>query len=89
MKLYRIFTENVNYQNITERLDIHFPNGYTIINANGARQGQREKSLIIEIVINSPVAFYKPVEQFVYWLKKFNEQDAVLLEVIECESRLL
>ena len=88
MKLHRIFTENVNYSNITDRLDILFPNGYTIINANGAWQGQREKSLIIEIVSDSP-SIESDIGKLAYWLKKFNEQDAVLLEVIECESSLL
>jgi len=88
MKLYRIFTENKNYAAITDRLDIQFPDGYTIINANGAWQGQREKSLIIEIVSDSP-SIESDIGKLAYWLKKYNEQDVVLLEVIECGSRLL
>ena len=91
MKLHRIFTENKNYAAITDRLDIQFPGGYTIINANGAWQGQCEKSLIIEIVSDSPPSpsIESDIGKLAYWLKKFNGQDAVLLEVIECESRLL
>ena len=88
MKLYRIFTENKNYQNIADKLDIQFPDGYTIINANRAWQGQREKYLIIEIISDSP-SIESDVGKLAYWFKKFNEQDAVLLEVIEYESRLL
>ena len=88
MKLYRIFTENVNYQNITDRLNIQFPDGYTITQSNGAWQGQHEKSLIIEIVSDS-LSIESDIGTLAYWLKKFNKQDAVLLEVIECESRLL
>ena len=88
MKLYRIFTENVNYSNITDRLDIQFPDGYTITQSNGAWQGQREKSLIIEIVSDSP-SIESDIGKLAYWLKKYNEQDAVLLEVIEIESRLI
>ncbi len=88
MKLYRIFTEDKNYAAITGRLDIQFPDGYTIINANGAWQGVREKSLIIEIVSDSP-SIESDIGKLAYWLKKFNEQDAVLLQVLNVESRLL
>ncbi|KKN69808.1 hypothetical protein LCGC14_0437540 [marine sediment metagenome] len=88
MKLYRIFTENKNYENITDRLDIHFPDGYTIINANGAWQGVREKSLIIEIVSDAP-SIESDIGRLAYWFKKHNEQDAVLLQVLNVESRLL
>lgn len=89
MKLYRICTENKNYSAILDQLDIQFPNGYTIINANGAWQGQREKSLVIEIVANSPATFYTPIEKFVYWLKKHNNQQAVMVQTIEIDSQLL
>ncbi|MCK5608859.1 hypothetical protein KAR91_43705 [Candidatus Pacearchaeota archaeon] len=85
MKLYRICTENKNYSAILDRLDSQFPDGYTIINANGAWQGQREKSLIIEIVSEYP----NGIGKLAYWLKKYNEQDTVMLQVIEIESQLL
>jgi len=90
MKLYRICTENKNYPAILDQLDSRFPNGYTIINANGAWQGQREKSLIIEIVEGGiPYVDITDINRLVYWLKKYNEQDAVMLQVIEIESQLL
>lgn len=87
MKLYRVCTENKNYENIVEYLDQCFPDGYTTINANGAWQGQHEKSLIIEIVSGAP-SIESDIGKLCYWLKKFNEQDAVMLQVIEIECYL-
>lgn len=86
MKLYRVCTENKNYQDITDYLDNHFLDGYTIINANGAWQGQREKSLIIEIIETTGMT---AMRHFAYWLKKYNEQQAVLIEVIEIDSYMI
>lgn len=88
MKLHRICTENKNYQNICQYLDERFPNGYMIINANGARQGQREKSLIIEIVSDA-LSIESDIGKLAYWLKKFNGQQAVMLQVIDIYSQLL
>jgi hypothetical protein len=85
MKLYRICTENKNYPDILDYLDKHFPDGYTVIHANGAWQGVREKSLVIEIMQNADMN----IQHFVYWLKKHNEQKAVLVQVINIDSWLL
>lgn len=89
MKLYRICTQNLNYPDILDYLDEHFTNGYTVIHANGAWQGIRERSLIIEIVINSPVKFYAAIDKLAYWLRKHNKQEAVLVQVIEIDKQLL
>lgn len=85
MKLYRICTENKNYTKILDYLDKHFPDGYTIINANGAWQGIREKSLVIEIAYESenPTTWWQMVEKFCYWLKKHNDQQAVLVQIVD------
>jgi len=88
MKLYRICTENKNYPAILDRLDSQFPDGYTIINANGAWQGVREKSLIIEIVSDSP-SIESDIGRLAYWLRKVNDQDAVMLQVIDIYNQLL
>lgn len=87
MKLHRIFTENKNYAAILDRLDKQFPDGYTIMQSNGAWQGKREKSLIIEIVSAVP-SIESDIDKLCYWLKKVNEQDAVMVQVIEIESYL-
>ena len=81
MKLYRVCTENKNYPDILDYLDEHFPDGYTVIHANGAWQGIREKSLVIEIMgEDDPTESI--LEQFAYWLKKHNKQQAILIQVI-------
>jgi len=87
MKLYKICTENKNYEAILDRLDSQFPDGYTIINANGAWQGKREKSLIIEVVSDAP-SIESDIGKLCYWLKKYNEQEAILVQVIEIECYL-
>ena len=88
MKLYRICTENKNYNYIVEQLDKYFPDGYTIINTNGAWQGQHEKSLVIEIVSDTSQTKLD-IKKLAYLLKKMNNQQAVMLQVIEVDSYLL
>jgi len=80
MKLYRVCTENKNYPAILDYLDEHFPDGYTIIHANGAWQGIREKSLVIEIMGKDEDDTDVSVEKLAYWLKKYNGQQAVLVQ---------
>lgn len=81
MKLYRVCTENKNYSNILDYLDKHFSNGYTVIHANGAWQGKREKSLVIEIVSKEQNSI--TIEHLAYWLRKHNDQQAVLVQVLD------
>lgn len=88
MKLYRVITENKNYQDILQYLDNHFPDGYTIISTNGAWQGQREKSLIIEVLRTTPGADLD-IGHFAYWLKKHNKQEAILVETINVDVQYL
>lgn len=78
MKLYRVCTENKNYNDILDYLDQHFPDGYTVLHANGAWQGKREKSLVIEIT--SAVVTTSEIEHLAYWLKKHNNQQAILVQ---------
>ena len=85
MKLYRVCTENKNYPDILDYLDQNFPDGYTVIHANGAWQGVREKSLVIEVVQKADTN----IQHLIYWLKKHNEQKAVLVQVINISSWLL
>lgn len=87
MKLYRVQTENKNYPDILDYLDKHFPDGYTVIHANGAWQGQREKSLVIEVV--GPNHFGSSISNLGYFLRKHNKQQAVLVQVIDIEEKTL
>jgi len=81
MKLYRVCTENKNYNDVLDYLDQHFPDGYTVLHANGAWQGNREKSLVIEIVRKEQNSII--IEHLAYWLRKHNDQQAVLVQVLD------
>lgn len=88
MKLYRVCTENKNYQDIANYLDEHFPDGYTIINANGAWQGVREKSLVIEIM-GEHDTHANNIGKFAYWLKKHNKQQAVMVQILNITEQII
>ena len=90
MKLYRVCTENKNYSDILDYLDKHFPDGYTVIHANGAWQGVREKSLVIEIVSDLPyLKSDTHIGKLIFWLKKYNEQKTVMVQEISAGCYLL
>jgi len=82
MKLYRVCTENKNYPDILDYLDNYFQDGYTVIHANGAWQGVREKSLVIEIVGNISDTRLA-IESLAYWLRKYNKQQTVLIQIVD------
>lgn len=82
MKLYRVCTQNLNYPDILDYLDKHFPDGYTVIHANGAWQGQREKSLVIEIMGEMDDVMADNLTHLSYFLKKHNGQKAIMIQVI-------
>ena len=86
--LYRIFTENKNYDQIKKLVGDLF-DGFTIIKAEGVWQSESEHSLIIEIEVNSPVAFYRKIEQLCFAIKKLNQQDKILVQRIESDSKLV
>jgi len=88
MKLYRIVTENKNYNDILVYLMEHKLDA-TIIQANGLWQGKAEKSIVIEIFINSPVAIYRAIEHLVFWLKKHNKQDKIMLQILDADVKLI
>jgi len=92
MKLYRVCTENKNYNDILDYLDKHFPDGYTVIHANGAWQGQREKSLVIEICYRDRFSEHNippDIESFAYWLKNHNKQQAVMIQVLDITEQMI
>lgn len=87
--LYRILTENQNYDEIKKLLNEWFDNA-TIIKANGLWQDKTEHSLIIEIdsIIDYQVII-SDIEQLCYQIKKLNQQDKILVQIINCNSRLI
>ncbi len=86
--LYRIFTENKNYQGVVDIVSSHH-DGFTIIKSDGYWKKEAEHSLIIEIDINSPVAIYATIPKICFAIKKLNKQDKILVQKINCESQLI
>lgn len=85
--LYRLFTENKNYEQVKKLVCKYF-DGATIIKAEGIWQGESEHSLIIEIcwgVITSK----NEIDQLCYAIKKLNQQDKILVQRIESDSKLV
>lgn len=88
--LYRIFTENRQYNQIKKLVCVFF-DGSTIIKAEGVWQGESEHSLIIEIdnSLFSRQCDAERIKQLCYAIKKLNQQDKILVQKIESESKLI
>lgn len=87
--LIRIFTENKNFSEIEELVGKYF-DGATFIKAEGLWRGEREHSLIIEIVTDlGRLTGIKRIERLCYDIKELNNQDTVLVQYIEIQSRLI
>jgi hypothetical protein len=82
--LYRIFTENKNKAKVESIVAEHFP-GFTIYEADGYWEGQKEKSLIIEIMTDV-LADVISVKAIARDIKIANKQQAVLIQNIECQQ---
>ena len=87
MRLYRILTQNVNYAAVIALCSAAFPDGYTVLTGTGYWCGKSEHSLIIEIC--SVQYTLTDIEALVYDIKKLNKQEAVLVQVLECEGKLI
>ena len=88
-KLYRIYTEDVNREEIERLAALHFDN-FSINNQLGYWLGGREYSCVIEIY--EPVAFYhaqQKVGKLAQAIKQANKQEAVLVIELDCEGVLI
>lgn len=83
--LYRIFTEDKNRDEI-ERIVSRYFQGFTIISAVGYWNGTKENSLIIEIL---GIYDYDKIVKICNEVKITNNQEAVLVELVKCESDLI
>jgi hypothetical protein len=81
MKVYRIYTENKNLGAIKKNLSKTFE-GYTIIKTSGIWKGKEEESIIIEIVSSNPNEL-SYIQAFAETIKRFNQQDSVLITANE------
>lgn len=87
--LIRILTENKNYGDVLKLTRERFAS-FTVINAEGIWHDEREHSLIIEVDTQKHINEYRErAEKLAYAIKKLNNQDAVLVQYIELESRLI
>ena len=90
--LYRLFTENKNYEQVKKLVCKNFANA-TIIKTEGVWQDKSEHSLIIEIdylaISNEPISLRDRIETLCFAIKKLNEQDKILVQRIESESKLV
>ena len=74
MKLYRIYTENKNLEQIKEIVSKYFA-GYTIYRASGFWEKVEEQSIIIEILTNDQSLILAVAKE----IKSYNKQQVVLV----------
>lgn len=87
--LYRLFTENKNYEQI-KTLVCDLFDGATFIKAEGVWQGVSEHSLIIEIELDENRPDTKPkIKTLCFQIKKLNSQDKILVQQIKTDSKLI
>lgn len=80
--LYRLWTEDTNRAGITLVCDLAL-DSYTLFTADGVWKGTHEKALCIEVETGC-----KPdlLLQLARTIKNMNGQDAVLVQMIPCDS---
>lgn len=85
--LYRIHTENKHKKFIEQLVSEHFA-GFSIYTQIGYWQGKREKSLCIEITVDSPAAVFK-IERICKAICGYNKQECVLVQAIPVEMKFI
>ena len=84
-RLFRIYTEDKNYERIIlPLLSVSF-DGFSVYKGIGYWQGQKEKSLLIEIYTNNQNIIKAIAER----IKHHNKQEAVLVTETECKIELV
>lgn len=73
---YRVYTENVSYDDTLALARKLLPDSFTVFHAQGHYQGQDEKSLVFEIVDGE---HRDAITRFAYHVKKQNNQQCVLI----------
>jgi len=84
--LYRIFTEDINRKQVEGIVGSKYI-GYTLLNATGVWNGQKEKSLIVEIITEKPEP--KKVRWIAEKIKSHNNQEAVLIQTLKDNMELI
>jgi len=86
--LYRIYTEDINRENIIGLVAEQFSN-FTIIKGDGHWGDQQEKSLIVEIITVQGDDVAKIVKGIAAKIRDYNKQDAVLVTAQLIDSELI
>jgi hypothetical protein len=91
MFLYRICTENRNFEQTIQLVAKHF-DGFTVLHADGFWKGQAEHSLVIEIL--PPVKIgdgeaRTQVEKLAHAIRKQNKQQTIMIQRISVQYDLI
>jgi uncharacterized membrane-anchored protein YitT (DUF2179 family) len=80
MQLWRIYTEKKNTRMVENLLNIYYK-GYTLIKATGYWKGEKENSLIVEILLNESGTNLNRdnLQKIADEIKRFNDQQTVLI----------
>jgi hypothetical protein len=81
MKLFRIYTENKNYEKVIKPILESFYDGFTVFKGEGNWKRQTEKSLLIEIYTDN-ISFIKEVSS---QIKTRNNQESILIIETDCK----
>ena len=83
--LYRIFTENKNYDATMKLTLAYFPKGFTVHKTEGYWEKGHEHSIVIEVAYNNAQHVY----DLAWDIMKDNEQKTVLVVAIPCETKFV
>ena len=84
--LYRIFTEDTNRSRI-EELCSNFFDAFTLISAQGFWKGNKENSLIVEVVDDNDIT--DQINNLALAIKRDNKQEAMLIQKVANSQYLL
>jgi len=86
MKIYKLYTENKNRRFIEQMCNEEF-DGFTVYETTGYWAGQKERSLVIE-VLSSSAAIPVKLAKIAKAICGYNKQDTVLVSEQEVEACL-
>jgi hypothetical protein len=78
--LYRIYTERINVQKVCQLVSKRYA-GFTLLDANGYWENEKEKSLIVEIIGDEKER--ESVRKLASEIKVANSQQAVLVQELK------
>ena len=85
MKLYRIYTENLQRIKIEAEAN-KLLESYTILTGTGYWRGANEDILVIECIAGESTMEYIKIKQLARTIKALNKQDAVLVTSQDVDS---